>query len=461
MTEISANPFSQRIRGNGFAARLLRSSMFTLGSFGLTQILRFGSNLILTRLLFPEAFGLMALVTVIMVGLNMFSDLGTSPAIMQSKRGDDESFLNTAWTINVIRGVALWLVACALAWPVSVFYHAPDLVTLLPVAGLSLVITGFTPTHGDRANRHLMLGRVSLMDLGTQVTGIVVAVVFAVWYQSVWALVLSGILSALMQVALYNLFLDGARNRFHWDKTAADELIRFGRWIFFSTVAGFLVTQGDRAVLGRYLQTDMLGVYNIGFFLASFPMLMGYAMVRKIMIPVYRERPPGASVENFRKLRKMRGLLTLGLLGMVVVLAFWGFALIELLYDPRYVLAGSVVILVSVAQMPTIIGLTYDQAALAAGNSRDFFWLSMTKAVLTIGCLITGAELAGLYGALVGQLVAGILIFPLTSWVAHRQKAWDPLHDAVFFVAASGLGVAALWLNAEALVALRTAGTTL
>ena len=108
-----------RFRGGSLNARFMRSSVFTLGGYGLGQALRLLSNLLLTRLLFPEAFGMMALVAVIMQGLAMFSDVGVSPAIMRSSRGDDQRFLDTAWTIQVIRGGVLWLFACLIAIPVS------------------------------------------------------------------------------------------------------------------------------------------------------------------------------------------------------------------------------------------------------------------------------------------------------------------------------------------------------
>jgi O-antigen/teichoic acid export membrane protein len=163
----------------------------TVAGFGGAQVLRLASNLILARLLFPEAFGLMAIVSVIIQGLMQFSDVGVSPAIMQSKRGDDPAFLNTAWTIQALRGVGLWLVACALAWPVAVIYDAPLLMQLLPVAGLSLLITGFNPTALDTAKRHLRWGRVTAIEFAVQITGIVAAVALAWWWQSVWALVVS------------------------------------------------------------------------------------------------------------------------------------------------------------------------------------------------------------------------------------------------------------------------------
>jgi O-antigen/teichoic acid export membrane protein len=68
-----------KFRGSSLDARFMRSSVFTLGGYGMGQVLRLASNLILTRILFPEAFGMMALVSVIMQGLAMFSDVGVSP----------------------------------------------------------------------------------------------------------------------------------------------------------------------------------------------------------------------------------------------------------------------------------------------------------------------------------------------------------------------------------------------
>ena len=104
-----------RGQGTGLMGRALRGSALTAGSFAITQGLRLASNLVLTRLLFPEAFGLMALVSVVVVGLQMFSDTGVGPAISRSPRGDDSTFLDTAWTINLIRGVLRWGLTCALA----------------------------------------------------------------------------------------------------------------------------------------------------------------------------------------------------------------------------------------------------------------------------------------------------------------------------------------------------------
>lgn len=451
--------FSGILSGQGLGAKAMRGSALTILGFGGGQFLRLVSNLVLTRLLFPEAFGMMALVYVFMQGLNNFSDVGVTPSIMQSKRGDDPEFLNTAWTIQVIRGMLLWGVTFVIAYPAAQFFDAPMLAQLLPVVGVTLAIAGFNPTRLDTANRHLNFGRLTVIDLASQVVSLIVAVVAAWILQSVWALVISGIVGALVQLIFLSVFLPGQRNRFRWEPAAANELINFGKWIFLSTVVGFFLSQGDKIILGKYLSLETLGVYNIGFFLASFPLLMGGTVTRRILIPIYRELPPKDSPENFRKLRKMRFALSGALMGIMFALALVASWLINTLYDPRYTLAGGILVMIACAQVPHLIALTYDQAALAAGDSRRFFVLALSRTILMLAGLVIGVKVFGLLGALIGQGLAMVLVYPVVVWLARHQGTWDPRHDAAFAILGAGLMSIALYVNwpaVQALVALNS-----
>ncbi len=441
-------------QANSLLARAARSSALTVAGFASSQVIRLATNLILTRLLFPEAFGMMALVSVVLVGLGQFSDIGIGPSIMQSKRGDERDFLNTAWTIQAIRGVLLFLVACLLAWPAARFYGEPQLLSLLPVAALTLLITGFNPTSLETAHRHMRLGRLTVIDISTQIIGVLVAIILAWWLRSVWALVISGVVSALIQLWFYRVFLPGIRNHFRWEPAARHELIRFGKWIFLSTVCGFIFSQSDKIVLGKYLDLGAFGIYNIGFFLASFPLMLGSMVNQKIVIPIYRQCPPAESRENFLALRRMRMAMTGALIVLVTLFSALGVWLVGLLYDPRYQGAGAVVVLLALMQLPTIIQLTYDQAALAAGDSRRFFVLTLARATFMIAGLVGGLEVAGLFGAIIGQGLARAAVYPVTVWLARRVGAWDPLHDAVFGALALAGAALALWLNLDAVVAL-------
>jgi O-antigen/teichoic acid export membrane protein len=446
--------FQALFQGSNLRARAMRSSVLTVGGFGASQIIRLASNLILTRLLFPEAFGMMALVMVFIQGLYQFSDVGVGPAIMQSKRGDDPHFLNTAWTIQAGRGVLLWLAASLLAYPMALLYGEAQLMQLLPVAAFTLVIQGLNPTRLMLANRHLQLGRVTAIDIVTQVSGIVSAVVIAYLTQSVWALVFSSIISSLVQLALYWIYLEGHRDRFEWEKPAAHELINFGKWIFLSTVAGFLFNQSDKMLLGKYLPLDQFGVYNIGYFLASFPLLLGISVTHKLLIPLYRERPPRESSAKFAALRKMRFVVSGGLLFGVALLALVGVPLVEVLYDERYHSAGIIVTIIACMQVPHIIVLTYDQAALAAGDSKRFFVLAASRAVIMLGAMLIALEVFGLVGALFSIGIAMVLIYPVVVWLARRMGAWDPLHDLAFACLGAIVIAIALWLNWDGVVQL-------
>ncbi|PYG29528.1 oligosaccharide flippase family protein [Pelagimonas varians] len=441
-----------KFQGSSLGARALRSSALIVGGFGVSQLIRLGSNLILTRLLFPEAFGLMALVMVFLMGLGQFSDVGVAPSVLQSKRGDDPDFLNTAWSIQVVRGIVLWLVACIFAWPMAWVYGQEDLLQMLPVSALTLLITGFRPTKMLTANRHLNMGRITVLDTAVQLASTSVAIGLAVLMQSVWALVISGVVGALLEVVCYRRFLPGIKNHFRWEKAAAHELIGFGKWVFLATVCGFFISQSDKILIGKFVPLDMFGVYNIGFFWASFPLMLGGMVTQKILIPIYRETPPTHSRENFLKLRKMRVAVSLMLMGFVGFFALLGVQIVHLLYDDRYLDAGAIAVILAIAQMPMLIVMTYDQAALAAGDSRRFFILTAARAVLMVVCLLVGLELGGLLGALLGYGTAPILAYPVVVWLARRMGAWDPVHDLGFVVFGLCLAGAALWLNWDVIV---------
>ncbi|MEP5729188.1 MAG: oligosaccharide flippase family protein [Sulfitobacter sp.] len=432
-------------------ARVARSASWIMLGYGASQAIRLASNLILTRLLFPEAFGLMALVSVVTVGLTLFSDVGIAPSIAQSKRGDDPAFLNTAWTIQVMRGGVLWVVASLLAVPIAALYDQPELAIYLPVAGLSLLVAGFNPTRIETAHRHLLMGRLTALDLMSQVIGIAVMIVLALILQSVAALVIGGVIQAIAKLALTHLFLPGDRNRFQFERSAVTELVNFGKWIFLSTVFWFFASQGDKAILGKFLTLETLGIYNIGYFLASFPLLLGLNVTSRVMIPVYREGADPA------RLARLRYGLSSGVAGLLLVMAFAGPWLVGLLYDVRYESSGAIIVVICVALIPQVIGMTYDQAALAAGDSQRFFVATALRACLQVGLLLTGTVYAGLLGALMGMGVAMALSHLVMIWLARVHQVWDRRHDAIFAMIGLALGAWAIWLHRDTIAAMAVA----
>ena len=221
----------RRLRGEALSARALRGTAFTITLFGLQNAMRLGSNLILTRLLFPEAFGLMALVQVVVAGINLFSDIGMGSVVVRSPRGDDPVFLGTAWVVQVIRGFALYGILLLLAPMAAAFYEEPVLAALIMVAGLQLIFAGLTSISQLTASRHLKLGRYSLLQIIAQALGIATMVVLAWYMRSVWALVIGGLLHPAIFMVLSHLFLPGPKIKLGIERAALFEIFNFGKYI--------------------------------------------------------------------------------------------------------------------------------------------------------------------------------------------------------------------------------------
>jgi O-antigen/teichoic acid export membrane protein len=319
--------------------------------YGLSQIFRLAGNIILTKLLIPEMFGIMAIVNVLIMGMQMFSDIGLGPSIIQNKRGEDPKFINTAWSLQIIRGFTVWLFIVVVAgglWFANTHgylkdnqvYGYPLLPWLLVLSGSSAAIAGFNSTAIFQANRTLALGRLTKINLFSQVMGLCVMILIAHKQQTIWALPIGTIVSSLLDMILSHIYLPGIANRLCWEKNAVRELIHFGKWIFFSTALTFVANQCDKLILGRYLTPDMLGIYNIAFMLANVPASVLTSLSHKVLFPslskTYRDQP-GNLKAKLIKSKKWLSLFVMPLTGILMVVSQY---IIDMLYDDRYSDAG-------------------------------------------------------------------------------------------------------------------------
>ncbi|UWQ23180.1 oligosaccharide flippase family protein [Jannaschia sp. W003] len=447
-----------RLRGlltsDGLKGRIVRGAAFTMGSFGTAQVLRLTSSLILTRLLFPEAFGLMALLQVVLTGLMLLSDTGLQVSVLRHPRGDDPDFLNTVWTVKVIRGVALWLISCALAWPMAAVYGEPIIAQLLPLLGLTLILKGINPTAIATADRHMRFGRVTLIQLSSQFITIATSILLAWIFGSVWVLVWGILAGAVSNQILARVFLPNSLNRFHWDGEIASELFGFGRWILLGTAASYAVNNADKMILGAFISLEDLGIYNIGLMLAMLAYKICGALKTKLLMPIYRMRPMQGNEANRRKTFAMRRLISGAGIAVMAVLAFVGIPLVDFLYDERYALAGPIVVLFCLSLIPQIITLGTGDLLLVSGDSWRAMHLTVARAVVQVPVLWFGVQWFGLAGAILAPAIAVIAVHPLRLHYARRYEGWDGVGEVgllLLGVLPAGL---ACWLHREELAAL-------
>jgi len=420
--------------------------MWTALGFTTSQILRMGGNLILTRLLFAEAFGLMALVLAVQQGLALFSDLGIGPSVVQNKR-QDPAFLNTAFTLQVGRGVALAMVGFALGLPMATFYGEPELAYLLPFVALTALIAGFNSTRVFSLNRELSLGRLEVAMVTSQAVGLVVMIFWAWSYRTVWALAIGGVVQSLAYTLMTHTYLPGIRNRLAWDPKAARSLIRFGRWIFISSALTFMTMQSDRLVFGKLVSIEALGVYSIGAMIAALPTLGVSLLTDRVLFPAYSEVfQRSDSVEGvFDRARKP-----------VLLFAGWAFSGLlaggptatRLLYDERYQGAGWAIQLLSIGGWFFAMALTHRSALLAIGRT---YWLAFASTAKLIGMFVfipagyyIGASIEpdmAFPGAVLGFSVSEVLQHATTSYAVSRVGLRTIRLDSMLTVFVAIVGV--------------------
>jgi O-antigen/teichoic acid export membrane protein len=422
-----------------------RGSVWVLAGYASSQALRLLGNLILWRLVSPSAFGLMAIVNSILQGLAMFSEVGIGPGIIQSKRGDDATFLNTAWTIQVIRGFLLFAVALALTLPLARFYGAPALSSLVPVCAVATILAGFCSTSVFTTRRQVALGRLTIMENGAQAAGLLLMIAVAYVTRSVWALAVGGLVTVGVKTLLSHLLLPGIRNRLFYDRANARALLTFGRWVFVSTVGAFLAMQSDRLIFGKLVSLEQLGIYSIAAVWGGIPMAVMAQISYSVILPLLsRVHNEGGDLRPVHHRTRLPWIIAGGWIGACLLAG--GPTLIHFLYDARAQDAGWVLQFLAVGGWFAVLESANRMTLLAMGEPK---WMAADSGAKLLGMAVfipVGFWKWGFQGAVAG-FAAGDALSYLTSVIGLSRRGivavrLDLLLTATA-VATAGVGLAA------------------
>jgi len=406
---------------------------WTTGGYVFSQVMRLTSNLILTRLLAPEFFGLMAIVTVVMIGLAMFSDIGLGPNIIQSPRSNEPNFLNAAWTMQVIRGCGLWVICLLSAYPLALFYKEPQLFLLVPGAGLATLISAFNSTNLYTTNRDLKMLGLTIIEMASQFLALVGMIILAIFYPSVWVLVFGSLIAAFVKLVASHHFLPGIRNRFYWDTATMKELVHFAKWIFFSTLLAFASNSTGSLILGKLVPMQEVGVFSIAATLAKAVEAVYEQISQKILLPIYTQIKSLPMDQLRPKVQKIR----LGVMGLILpmlwVLILFANLLIQILFDSRYQGAGWIMRVFAIGLVPTIvsgIGPFY----LALGNAKLMMMMSGIKLVAYISSMLMGWFFYQTTGLIVGMACFTVFVYFADAAIQRKYGIWLPKLDLLGFV---------------------------
>ncbi len=413
-------------------ARIIRATSWFVSGNLFAQLLRLASSLVLTRLLMPEAFGLMAVVNSLYFGLLMFSDLGIWQSVARSSRGVEPRFLGTAWLIQALRGVLLaglvLLLALALqgasgrGWfAEGTVYADPRLPAMVALFALSAIFQGLESIQLASAQRELMGRQLVRLELITQLATITLTIAAAWLTGSVWSLVFGALCASAIRTLLSYVTVPGRPVRPCWDPDSAREIIGFGKWIFLSSIIGFLAAHGEKLILGATLGIATFGAFAIASNLLAAAIGLYSTVNGRVVFPALslalRQQDHDATVSVYRRVQRLVDLLLGMLSGFLLFTGQW---IIDLLYDHRYADAGWMLQILGLG----LLAMRYqvlEQLMFALGRPG---WVSANNALRAAGLAVfvpLGYVLGDAAGAVTGVVVSQFASWPLSLLFKHRQ----------------------------------------
>ncbi len=382
----------------------IRAAVWSLLEKGSSHALRMLGSLILTRILFPEAFGIMAAAQTVILMIQLFTDTGVKTAIIQNPKGADRDFLDAVFLISTGRGLLLSLIVAGIAWPMALYYQQPQITGILIILAINPFILGFENPSLTLLIKQFRVEKKVALEIGSQALGLMTSIILAYIYRSVYALAIGSVFSSLYRVA-GSFLVSPYSPRFRWNREIVTEIFHFGKFIMLNTMISFTAMNADVLITGKVLNMENLGVYNIGRTMG----LLIWMVCLQIFLQSYL--PAVSSVLNdIPRIVKMYRDTTSFILALTIpvsmIFALFSQDIIRLLYDPRYLEASVSMFWFSISGILLVLNAVNSSTFIALGRLK-YETISTGICLVCVFLLIPfGARNYGLAGAAVGMLVA-------------------------------------------------------
>lgn len=327
---LKINTITEQFRGDSLKARCARSSIVLgIGAF-IAKFLGFGSKIILTRLLVPEAMGLMVLILSLTALFEVLTEVGIKQSVIQHKNGADPEYLNMAWWFQGIRGVGLYAVAFVVSpWICQFYFDKPELlalhseaeiVTMVRAAFLVFVFRGFISPRAYILEKEFRFSKAVLITQGGAIAGSLITIVLAFALRNIWAVIIGfasmGILQCLLSYSICP-FLP----RFSFDRASFKEIAHFARGMLGLPVLTYIAFNIDVLVAGKLVPTSLVGFYGMALTLALAPRDLFIRVILPVLLPAFAQKQDdkAALCKAVLKITKITALLGLPLVALAII----------------------------------------------------------------------------------------------------------------------------------------------
>jgi O-antigen/teichoic acid export membrane protein len=387
---------------------------------------------VLARILSPQDFGIVAMVTAIVGVATLLSDFGLSMAAMQAKELTDQQRTNLFW-LNVALGATMTVLVYLAATLIADVYGQEQVVGVVHLlAPLFLIQSGITQFRAEAARR-LSYGRLAVVDIVAQLIGLGLAVTLAVngaRYQALVAQQLGIAATAFLLYALTSPWRPGLPGRFVQMKP----LLSFGAGAGGVQFLNYISSNADNVMLGRYRGSAVLGVYNQAYQLFKVPLQQLAAPMTQVAVPVLSRIDDPKEFERYAF--RAQVVLTYLLGGAFLVTASLSRPIFALILGPGWGQAPTIFTILTIGGMFQVLGYVFYWIFLAKGLTGRQLKYSTISRLLMVGFMAIGLRW-GAYGVAAGAslglfinwLMLGIFVLPHTGikLVAIARQALRPL----------------------------------
>lgn len=388
------------IGGSKSGRTAINAGAWSALGYGATTVLRFISRLVLAKFLSDASpMGDVAIIVVILAGLEMISDLGIGFGIVQHRKGSDRTFLGTAFSVQALRGVGIWLIASVLAQPIAWLYHDRELMGLLLFGALSTLFKAFSNPGLWLFTRGMDLRRPTFLTIGSEVFGFVVTVVWVIMAPSAWSIVGGTVAAAAAYAA--GSHVAAPRMRFAWNPQMAREIIQFGGWMLISSGTYFLSSRGEALMLRGSVPDAEFGCFAFATMLVTTPVAGVTQLASQVFFPMLSAsmREDRGRAEREFKIGKwaFTGMALCFVWGGI----FLGPLIVKFMNLPQAFdgLSWMVPLLAVRASLDIFVAPT-GSVLFASGASRYSAWANVIRLIVLIGGLLLTVPHWGLHGAM-------------------------------------------------------------
>jgi len=233
------------------------------------EAFRFGVSIVVARLLDPKDFGIVSIATMIIYYSNTLTNLGFKSALVQRKEITDEH-ISSVFTADLTISLFMACLFYFLAPAIGAFFHSPESIPVVRVMSLTFVLTTFYDLPYTLFRRDLNFKVITLVDTVKETFMSTITVILAFFGFKYWSIVW-GQLVPLTVAAVYLMLKAERKPALSFRYDALKDLFSFGVWSFVRSQLSFFSSRLDRLIVGRYLGTSVLGIYDKSKSLSQMP----------------------------------------------------------------------------------------------------------------------------------------------------------------------------------------------